>query len=88
MNFYTQKVNAHYTLIAENEDTFKVYDASQPYGMKSKEVKCKEADLEQCLRKLIGVPNSHDSKLEQPKKGSWVFKASGKEYSVTKYHGY
>jgi hypothetical protein len=51
--------------------------------MKSKEVKCKEEDLEECLRKLIGIPKNHESKLEQPKKGSWVFKASGKEYSVT-----
>jgi len=85
MNFL-QTVNARY-IITANEETFKVYDATQPHSMKSKEVKCKEEDLEDCLRKLIGVPSTHESKLEQPKKGSWVFKAKGKEYSVTKYLG-
>lgn len=84
---FTQTVNSLYTVIAQNEDTFKVYDAAQPHSMKSREVKCKEDDLEQCLRKLIGVSTNHESKLEQPKKGSWVFKAGGKEYSVTKYLG-
>jgi hypothetical protein len=84
---FAQKVNARYTINAQNEDTFKVYDATQPHSMKSKEVKCKEEDLEQSLRKLIGVPTTHESKLEQPKKGSWLFKAMGKEYSVTKYLG-
>ena len=72
---------------AQNKETYKVHDSTQPHSMKSKEVKCKEDDLAQCLRKLIGVPTNQESKLEQPKKGSWVFKTSGKEYSVTKYLG-
>jgi len=72
---------------AQAEDTFKVYEPTQPSSLKSKELKIKEEDLEQGLRNLIGVPKTHGSKLEQPKKGSWVFKAMGKEYSVTKYHG-
>jgi hypothetical protein len=80
-------VAGKYKVIAQEEATFKVYDHTQPSGMKSKEVKCKEADLEKCLRKLIGVPSNNESKLEQPKKGSWIFKANGKEYSVTKYLG-
>jgi len=83
---YTQTINKHYEVTAQVE-TFKVYDHTQPSSLKSKELKCKEEDLEQSLRKLIGVPKTHEAKLEQPKKGSWVFKAMGKEYSVTKYLG-
>ena len=86
MNF-NQKINSHYSIVIAQNETFKVYDSTQPHSMKSKELKCKEEDLEQCLRKLIGIPTNHESKLEQPKKGSWVFKAGGKEYSVTKYLG-
>ena len=78
------KINAAKKTSAQTEETFKVYDAD---SMKSKDVKCKEENLEECLRKLIGVPSMYESKLEQPKKGSWVFKAKGKEYSVTKYAG-
>lgn len=84
---FTQKINSHYTVVvAQNEETFKVYDVTQLGS--SREIKCKEDDLEQCLRKFFSVPTNYESKLEQRKKGSWVFKARGKEYSVTKYFGY
>jgi len=83
---YTQTIHSHYKITAQVE-TFKVYDHTQPSSLKSKELKCKEEDLEQSLRKLIGVPKNNESKLEQPKKGSWVFKAMGKEFQITKYLG-
>jgi len=82
-----KKSTAKVKILADSEETFKVFDHTQPATMKSKTLKCTEADLEKSLRKLLKVPENYESKLEQPKKGSWVFKTGGKEYSVTKYMG-
>ena len=82
-----KKSTAKVKILADSEETFKVFDHTQPATMKSKTVKCTEPDLEKSLRKLLKVPENYESKLEQPKKGSWVFKTGGKEYSVTKYMG-
>lgn len=81
------EATASLTAIADAEETFKVYDHTKPASMKSTTVKCKESDLENCLRKSLSIPENYESKLSQSKKGSWVFKAGGKEYSVTKYMG-
>jgi len=68
----------------KEESTFQIYDYTQPDTMKAKNVKCNEAGLEDCLRKQFKLRDNEESKLVQPKKGSWVFKAKGKEYTVSK----
>ena len=64
--------------------TFQLYDHTQPATMKAKELKCDEATLEKCLREHFKLSDNFESSLSQPKRGSWVFKAKGKEYTVTK----
>jgi len=47
---YIRKSDIEKIVLGESD---KVYDATQPDSMKSKDVKCKEENLEECLRKLI-----------------------------------